>query len=126
MGMSTKILYVEDNPQNMRLIRRMLETSGYAMLEAIDGSSGLALAARELPALILMDIQLPDIDGTEVTARLKSDPALAHIPIIALTASALYGDRERFIAAGCDGYLAKPVSRKELLTAIHYFLDHAP
>jgi two-component system, cell cycle response regulator DivK len=120
--MSHIILYIEDNPQNMRLVRKMLASGDYQMLEASDGITGLALASRELPSLILVDINLPDIDGMEVTARIKSDPAMSHIPIIALTANAMYGDRERFLSAGCDGYLAKPVSRKELLDAVGYFL----
>jgi two-component system cell cycle response regulator DivK len=120
--MSHTILYIEDNPQNMRLVRKMLASGDYQMLEAPDGIRGLALASREMPSLILVDINLPDIDGMEVTARIKADPALSHIPIIALTANAMYGDRDRFLAAGCDGYLAKPVSRKELLDAVGAFL----
>lgn len=117
-----KILYVEDNPQNMRLVRKMLRVGGYEMLEAMDGTSGLNVAAREQPDLILMDINLPDIDGMEVTNRLKADPNLRHIPVIALTANAMFGDRERFLEAGCDGYLAKPVSKNELLNTVAYFL----
>jgi two-component system, cell cycle response regulator DivK len=120
--MSHIILYIEDNPQNMRLVRKMLQSGDYQMLEASDGITGLAIASRELPALILVDINLPDIDGMEVTTRIKGDPAMSHIPIIALTANAMYGDRERFLSAGCDGYLAKPISRKELLDAVGYFL----
>jgi two-component system, cell cycle response regulator DivK len=118
-----KILYVEDNPQNMRLVRKMLRVGGYDMLEAMDGTSGLEVAAREQPDLILMDINLPDIDGMEVTNRLKADPTLRHIPVIALTANAMFGDRERFLEAGCDGYLAKPVSKNELLNTVTYFLS---
>ncbi|MFW5748806.1 MAG: response regulator [Chloroflexota bacterium] len=119
-----KILYIEDNPQNMRLVRKMLLSGGYDMLEAPDGLSGLAIAAREVPDLILMDINLPDIDGMEATGRIKSDPMLQHIPIIALTANAMFGDRERFLSAGCDGYLAKPVSKNELLSTVGlYFGD---
>lgn len=118
-----KILYVEDNPQNMRLVRKMLMAGGYEIIEASDGISGLTKAAAEKPDLILMDINLPDIDGMEVTARIKANPDLRHIPIIALTANAMYGDRERFTAAGCDGYLAKPVTRTELLNTVAEFLD---
>lgn len=121
--MPVTILYVEDNPQNMRLVRKMLQTGGYGMLEAMDGVSGLLIAAQEHPDLILMDINLPDIDGMEVTGRLKADPILSKIPIIALTANAMHGDRERFLTAGCDGYLAKPVSRTELLNTLSYFLQ---
>lgn len=118
-----KILYVEDNPQNMRLVRKMLRVGGYDMLEAMDGMTGVEVASREVPDLILMDINLPDIDGMEVTGRIKSDSRLQHIPVIALTANAMYGDRERFLEAGCDGYLAKPVSKNELLNTLAYFLS---
>ncbi len=120
--MMAKILYVEDNPQNMRLVKKMLGVGGYDMLEAQDGMTGLAVATREIPDLILMDINLPDIDGVEVTTRLKSDPALKHIPIIALTANAMFGDREKYISAGCDGYLAKPISKTELLDMLGVYL----
>lgn len=120
--MTVKILYIEDNPQNMRLVRKMLKLGGYDMLEAVDGLTGVAVAAREVPDLILMDINLPDIDGLEATARLKADPRLANIPVIALTANAMHGDRERFISAGCDGYLAKPVTKNELLNTVNHFL----
>lgn len=118
-----KILYVEDNPQNMRLVRKMLGSGGYEMLEAPDGLSGLQIAEAEQPVLILLDINLPDIDGIEVTRRIKSNPSLAHIPVVALTANAMFGDRERFLDAGCDGYLAKPVSKTELLNTLAYFLN---
>ncbi len=121
--MAPKILYIEDNPQNMRLVRKMLKVGGYAMLEASDGLSGVNIAVREKPDLILMDINLPDIDGMEATARLKSMPEMQHIPIIALTANAMHGDRERFTDAGCDGYLAKPVTKNELLNLIAHFLE---
>jgi len=117
-----KILYIEDNPQNMRLVRKMLRVGGYQMIEAMDGTTGIEVAAKELPDLILMDINLPDIDGTEATSRLKKDPTLRDIPVIALTANAMFGDRERFLDAGCDGYLAKPVSKNELLNTLAYFL----
>lgn len=122
--MSHKILYIEDNPQNMRLVRKMLAVGGYDMLEATDGTTGYAMAVAEKPDLILMDINLPDIDGMEVTQRLKALVEMAQIPIIALTANAMYGDRERFTAAGCDGYLAKPVTKNELLNTIAQFLAH--
>lgn len=120
--MGARILYVEDNPQNMRLVRKMLNIGGYEMLEATEGIPGVALAIREMPDLILMDINLPDIDGLEATARIKASPRSAHIPIIALTANAMHGDRERFLAAGCDGYLAKPVTKNELLNTVAHFL----
>jgi two-component system cell cycle response regulator DivK len=102
----------------------MLKLGGYDMIEATDGLTGVAVAARERPDLILMDINLPDIDGLEATARLKAAPDMAHIPVIALTANAMHGDRERFIAAGCDGYLAKPVTKTELLNTVAHYLGH--
>lgn len=117
------ILYVEDNPQNMRLVRKMLSIGGHDMLEALNGKTGIETAEAEIPDLILMDINLPDIDGMEVARYLKSNPRLAHIPIIALTANAMFGDRERFLAAGCDGYLAKPISKNELLNTISHFAN---
>jgi len=120
--MSAKILYVEDNPQNMRLVRKMLRIGGYDMIEASDGNSGLEIAARERPDLILMDINLPDIDGIECTSRLKATQELSHIPVIALTANAMFGDKERFLDAGCDGYIAKPVTKNELLNTIALYL----
>ncbi|MBC8170931.1 MAG: response regulator [Anaerolineae bacterium] len=120
--MSRKILYVEDNPQNMRLVRKMID-GHYEVLEALNGAFGLSLAISEKPDLILMDINLPDIDGLEVTARLKAIPDTAHIPVIALTANAMYGDRERFLAGGCDGYLAKPITRIELLNTLTHHLN---
>ncbi len=121
--MPAKILYVEDNPQNMRLVRKILMSVGYEVLEATEGLTGVAVAARECPDLILMDVNLPDINGLEATARLKASPQLSWIPIIALTANAMHGDREHCIAAGCDGYLAKPVMKNELLTTVAAFLN---
>jgi len=121
--MTVSILYVEDNPQNMRLVRKMLRIGGYDMIEAVNGITGVAVAVREKPDLILMDINLPDIDGLEATVRIKERTDLRHIPIIALTANAMHGDRERFIEAGCDGYLAKPVTKNELLNTVAYFLN---
>jgi two-component system, cell cycle response regulator DivK len=120
----TKILYIEDNPQNMRLVRKMLKSGGYAMIEAMDGLSGVEIAMQEVPDLILMDINLPDIDGMEATSRLKANSQMLHIPIIALTANAMHGDRERFLEAGCDGYLAKPVSKNELLNTVAFYLEN--
>jgi two-component system cell cycle response regulator DivK len=123
--MTNQILYVEDNPQNMRLVRKMLTSAGYQVIEAFDGFSGLQAVAEERPSLILLDINLPDIDGLEVTARIKSDPELALIPIVALTANAMHGDRERCLSAGCDGYIPKPITKNELLTTVAHFLNAA-
>jgi two-component system cell cycle response regulator DivK len=121
--MAARILCVEDNPQNMRLVRKILKHEGYEVLEAEDGATGLALSEAEKPDLILMDINLPDIDGLEVTRLIKAQAALAHIPIIALTANAMYGDEERCLAAGCDGYIAKPVSKEKLLISVEGYLS---
>ena len=122
-GACACILYIEDNPQNVRLLRKMLENGGFEMIDASSGLIGLQCAADYKPHIILLDIDLPDIDGVEVTRRLKADAALAHIPVIAVTANVMYGDRQRFIDAGCDGYLAKPVTRHELINTVTYFLD---
>lgn len=120
--MSLRILYIEDNPQNMRLVRKMLKVGGYDMIEAPDGMTGVEQAVKEVPDLIFVDINLPDIDGIEVTTRIKAHAELKHIPIVALTANAMFGDKERFLEAGCDGYLAKPISKKELLTTVEQFI----
>lgn len=116
------ILCIEDNAQNMRLVRKMLKAGGFEMVGAEDGLTGIAMAKEHQPELILVDINLPDIDGTEVTKRLKADPDFTHVPIIALTANAMYGDKERFLDAGCDGYLSKPVSRRELVATVEEHL----
>lgn len=119
------ILYIEDNPLNIRLVRKILVSAGYQVLEAVSGIDGVKLAAQQPPDLILMDINLPDIDGIEATARIKALPHLSQIPVVALTANSMHGDRERFLAAGCDGYVAKPVARNELLMVIQQFLDYS-
>jgi len=121
--MSTKrVLYIEDNAMNMRLVRRLLTANGYTVIEASDGLKGIAVAARERPELILMDINLPGIDGMEATSRLKSSYDLAHIPIVALTAVAMKGDRERILAAGCDDYLQKPIDNALLIETVRRFI----
>ncbi len=120
--MAYRILYIEDNFQNKRLVRKMLQARGFEVLEADDGLTGVEVATRELPDLILMDISLPGIDGVEATQRLKARPDTGEIPIIALTANAMRGDRERFLAAGCDDYLSKPISTAELLDKVHRHL----
>jgi two-component system cell cycle response regulator DivK len=120
--MTKQILYVEDNPRNMRLARKILEHAGYTVHEANDGLTGLKVAEEIRPHLILMDINLPDIDGLEATRRLKSNPELASIPVVALTANAMHGDRERFLAGGCNGYLPKPITKNDLLETVTKFL----
>jgi len=112
--MNEKILIVEDNPQNMRLIEMVLRTKGYTLLKATDGEEAMDIATRELPDLVIMDIQLPKLSGLEVTRKLKETPAFSQIPIICLTAYAMTGDKERFINGGCDAYLSKPINTREL------------
>jgi two-component system cell cycle response regulator DivK len=120
--MSKRILYIEDNPDNRLLIRRVLQVEGYEVIEAVDGQSGMRQAAEGKPDLILMDINLPEIDGYEVTARLKQLPGLSRIPIIAVTANVMKGDREKTLAAGCDGYIQKPIDIDLLPGQIERFL----
>jgi two-component system cell cycle response regulator DivK len=112
--MST-ILIVEDNPDNRKLAGTILEFAGYQVLQADDAVAGMALARSRQPALILMDIQLPGMDGLTATRLLKGDPQTRAIPVLAVTAFAMRGDEERILAAGCDGYLAKPFDYKDLL-----------
>jgi two-component system cell cycle response regulator DivK len=121
-----KILVVEDNADNMKLATFLLQSAGHTVLSAIDAEIGLTLARAEHPDLILMDIQLPGMDGLEATALLKDDEATRHIPVIALTALAMKGDEERIRAAGCDGYIAKPLSYKDFLATISAQLAGAP
>ena len=113
-----KILIVEDNPDNMSLVVFLLQSAGHTVLTAMDAEAGLTLARDEQPNLILMDIQLPGMDGLEATALLKRDDATRAIPVIALTALAMKGDEERIRAAGCDGYIAKPMRYQEFLATV--------
>jgi two-component system, cell cycle response regulator DivK len=113
--MTKRILVIEDTEDNRRILRDMLTAAGYELIEAVDGEEGVAMAAEHRPDLVLMDIQLPRIDGYEATRRIKADAALRHIPIIAVTSYALSGDEEKTRAAGCDGYVAKPFSPRQLL-----------
>jgi two-component system cell cycle response regulator DivK len=112
------VLVVEDTHANMTLAVFLLEQAGHTVLQAVDAEAGIALARTGEPALILMDIQLPGMDGLQATVILKQDPATAAIPIIALTALAMKGDEERIRAAGCDGYIAKPMRYQELIAAV--------
>jgi len=113
-----RILIVEDSPTNMLLVVDVLESAGHTALQAPRAEAGIALARSEQPDLILMDIQLPDMDGMTATRLLKADALTASIPVIALTASAMKGDRERIMEAGFDGYIEKPIRYKEFLTAV--------
>lgn len=122
--MGNNILYVEDNPDNMMLVQRALEARGYRLLKAVNGLSGVELAEHEEVDLILLDINLPDIDGYEVARRLRhsSRAALLHIPIIAITANALKGDAEKALDAGCDVYMSKPINIRELWARVEAFV----
>lgn len=120
------VLVVEDNPANMTLATFLLKSAGYAVLSATDAEAGLALARTEQPDLVLMDIQLPGMDGLEACAILKKSEATRDIPVIALTALAMKGDEERIRAAGCDGYIAKPLAYREFLATIAARLQKTP
>ena len=121
-----KVLIIEDNPANMTLATFLLENAGHTVLSAIDAETGITIARAEQPDLVLMDIQLPGMDGLEATAVLKRNPATASIPVIALTALAMKGDEERIRAAGCDGYVAKPLAYKEFLATVAAQLSKEP
>jgi len=118
----TKILLVEDNDMNRDMLSRRLQKNGYQIVIAVDGEEGLAKAQSEAPALILMDMSLPGIDGWEATRQLKADPATSAIPVIALTAHAMAGDREQALAAGCDDFDIKPIDLDRLLAKIEALL----
>jgi CheY-like chemotaxis protein len=117
-----KILYVEDNDDNIYMLQRRLTRAGYAVLIARDGAQGVALAIAEQPDLILMDMGLPVLDGWEATRRIKAAPATRGIPVVALTANAMPGDREKALAAGCDDFDTKPVDMTRLLGKIQALL----
>ncbi len=121
--MSRTVLVIEDQEDNRRIVRDLLSSKGFEIIEATDGLAGVEAAERHRPDLILMDIQLPGIDGYEATRRIKADPALAQIPVIAVTSYALSGDEQKALAAGCDDYMAKPYSPRELLAKIEQFLN---
>ena len=113
-----RVLVVEDNEKNMKLLRDVLQATGYRTLEATTGGAAVELAVDLAPDLVLMDIQLPDIDGVEALGRLREDERTAAIPVVAVTAQAMQGDRERFLAAGFDGYVSKPVDVGELIQTV--------
>ena len=119
-----KVLIVEDNVANMALAVFLLESAGHTVLSAVDAEAGLTLARDERPSLILMDIQLPGMDGLEATALLKRGDTTRAIPVIALTALAMKGDEERIRAAGCDGYIAKPLAYKDFLATVSSHLEN--
>lgn len=112
------VLYIEDNFHNRRIVNKVLTSRGFHMLEAEDGEKGLEMVRGLRPPLVLLDITLPGIDGIEVVQHIKADEALRHIPVIAVTASAMRGDRERFLEAGCDDYISKPLQVAELIEIV--------
>ena len=120
--MKKRILVIEDQEDNRQILRDLMTANGYELIEATTGEDGIAMAVREKPDLILMDIQLPGIDGYEVTRRIKANPQLNAIPIIAVTSYALSGDDKKAFAAGCDGYVTKPYSPRLLLAKICEYL----
>jgi two-component system cell cycle response regulator DivK len=113
-----RVLIVEDNDKNMKLFRDVLSAKGYSTLEATSGEQAVELAVEHAPDLVLLDIRLPDIDGVETLGRLRADERTSSIPVLAVTAQAMRGDRERFLAAGFDGYVAKPVNIGELVNIV--------
>ncbi len=125
--MNRKILYIEDNDQNLYLVTYILEKSGYTVVSARDGQEGIEAAVRERPALILLDIQLPGMDGHAVAKRLRQDEGLAGIPIIAVTSYAMAGDREKALEAGCTGYIEKPIDPGTFVSQIeHHLAERTP
>ena len=125
MTMAKKVLIVEDNELNMKLFHDLLDAQGYETLQTREGLSALALARQHRPDLILMDIQLPEISGLEVTKWLKEDDELSHIPVIAVTAFAMKGDEERILQGGCEGYISKPISVPHFLETIARYIGPA-
>jgi len=123
MSAGIQVLVVEDNEKNMKLFRDVLHASGYRTLEAATGERAVELVFEHRPDLVLMDIQLPDIDGIEALSRLRADDRTASVPVLALTAQAMEGDRERFLAAGFDGYLSKPVDIAEFVATIKRYCE---
>jgi CheY-like chemotaxis protein len=119
---TARVLVIEDNPLNLELVRDILTNAGYDVLEAADGVAGVEIALVEKPDLVLMDLQLPGMDGLEATRRLRSDPALRKTAIVALTAHAMRGEEERAIAAGCDGFITKPIRVREFAGLVATYL----
>jgi two-component system, cell cycle response regulator DivK len=122
MPESATILYIEDNPDNRKLVRRVLESEGYAVIEAKDGQQAMECLLSKRIDLALMDINMPEVDGYTLTARIKAMPQFAKLPIVAVTANVMRGDRERSLQAGCDGYIQKPIDIDTLSQQIERFL----
>jgi len=125
-GSAKKVLVVEDDQDNREMVIKVLKHNGYQPIEAVDGHEAVERAKAEQPDLILLDLYIPKMDGYEVTRRLKGDQGLQHIPIIALTAHAMKGDREEALAAGFDGYITKPINVRELPRQIEHFMRQNP
>ncbi len=123
--MSKRILVVEDQEDNRAILRDLLQSVGYELIEAVNGEEALTMAVKHKPDLILMDIQLPVVDGYEATRRIKTEPALRGIPVIAVTSYALSGDEEKAREAGCDDYVTKPFSPRDLLAKVQAYLPAA-
>jgi two-component system, cell cycle response regulator DivK len=121
-----QVLIAEDNEKSMKLFRDVLRAKGYRTLEATTGGEALGLATEHAPDLVLMDIQLPDLDGVQALHRLRANPRTATIPVLALTAQAMRGDRERFLAEGFDGYVSKPVNVRELIGIVRQHCEGRP
>ena len=122
MAVKARVLLVEDNVMNLRLAEFVLERGGFDVIPAASAEEAIKIAGDLVPDIILMDMQLPGMDGLEATGRLKENPKTAGIPVVALTAHAMIGDEERFIAAGCKGYIAKPIQTRELAATVEEFL----
>jgi two-component system, cell cycle response regulator DivK len=122
MNDQTTIMYVEDNPDNRLLVRRILKAEGFQVIEAENATTALQVLQNQIPDLILMDINMPDIDGYTLTARLKAQPLFQKVPIIAVTANVMRGDRERSLDAGCDGYIQKPIDIDTISQQINRYL----
>jgi two-component system cell cycle response regulator DivK len=124
--MKKRILAIEDQAENRRILGYLLASAGFEMIEAVTGEEGVAAAEKERPDLIIMDIQLPGLDGYEATRRIKANPALRHIPIIVVTSYALSGDDVKAFEAGCDAYVTKPFVPRELLAKVRVYLARQP
>jgi len=118
-----KVLYIEDSPSNRLLVKRVLAAEGHEVLEAEDATAGMGLAREELPDIILMDMNLPDVDGYETTRRIRTIPELSSIPVVAVTANVMHGDREKALEAGCVGYIPKPIDVDTLPQQLERILE---
>jgi two-component system cell cycle response regulator DivK len=122
-GPASTVLYIEDNFENRLLVRRILAAEGYDVLEAGGAEEGLFVAREQQPDLIMIDINMPHLDGLTLTSMMKADPVLEHIPVVAITANVMRGDRERTLAAGCDGYIQKPISVDDFPLQVAHYLQ---